>query len=97
MFPLIAMAAKFLMPMVTKMAGSLMSGGLSGILGKLGNFGDLLGGLFEKNKEARQESNAKMEKAKDANLAAQRQEDSFMSRVTTNVTQVAAQSAFSVV
>lgn len=97
MFPLIAMAAKFLMPMVTKMAGSLMSGGLSGILGKLGNFGDLLGGLFDKAKETRQEANSKMEKAKEANLAAQRQQETFLASVSTNVTQVMPQAAFSVV
>lgn len=78
MFPLIAAAAKFLMPMVTKALGSMMSGGLSGILGKLGNFGDLLGGLTEKAQEARQEADGKMKKAQETATAAKQQAENFL-------------------
>lgn len=80
MFPLIAMAAKFLMPMVTQAIGGLASGGLSGILGKLGSFGDMLGGLTGKAREARQEASSKMAKAQETAQAAKQQEENFLEK-----------------
>lgn len=69
-FPLIAMAAKFLMPMVTKMVGGMLSGGVGGILGKLGNFGDMLGGILGKGKDRANDAQSKQDntaaQAKDA-------------------------------
>lgn len=78
--PLIAAAAKFILPMATKMLGGLASGGFGGMLSKLFNFGDMLGGLFGKSQERTQEANQRMERAGNQSRTAQQEADAFAAR-----------------
>ena len=79
--PLIAAAAKFILPMATKMMGGLMSGGFGGMLSKLFNFGDMLGGLFGKSQSRTQAANEKMDRAQGPAQTAQQQAEAFQARV----------------
>lgn len=82
MFPLIAAAAKVLLPMVGNLFGGLMSGGLGGFLSKIMNFGDLLGGAMGKAQERTQDAKAKMAKADEKVQTARMEADAFYSRVS---------------